>query len=128
MMAMKRMSMLSHSHLSPRAQELASNIKNYMEDSEKETIDAGRTVTHYNGDAGSSNGHAHSDDELDKLPEKLKETDDVTEEQKHANTAPAAPVEPIDTTGRPDRPGQLSPPVAQLKEASLSDTQVQETK
>ncbi len=35
MMAMKRMSMLSHQQLSPRAQELASEVKRYMEDSEK---------------------------------------------------------------------------------------------
>ncbi|KAH9944902.1 Pkinase-domain-containing protein [Amylocystis lapponica] len=57
MMAMKRMSSLVT--MSPTHQAMSANLKQYMEESEKETIDGDRAVTHY--DHGSSSDEDVSD-------------------------------------------------------------------
>lgn len=66
MMAVRKMSMMtSESKLSPSAQELATNINKYMQDSEREQIDGDRSVMHH-----------HNADEEAKDGE-LKRTDDI---------------------------------------------------
>ncbi|EMD36910.1 hypothetical protein CERSUDRAFT_83936 [Gelatoporia subvermispora B] len=61
MMAMKRMSSLVH--MSPHAQALNENLRQYKEESEKETIDEGRDVIHM---PDSSSSEHESVDELKK--------------------------------------------------------------
>lgn len=103
-MAMKRLSVLSnHQHLSPKAQELASNIKTYMEDSEREVVNSDLSIVHQFHD-----NSTHSDTELDKMPSNLKEMDDVS----ISNSRPK----------NGELPGHASPPIAQFKDATLSDT------
>ena len=56
MMAVCKMSMVTSenklSNLSPSAQELASNINKYLEDSEKEVVDGDNAVVHQHKDDG----------------------------------------------------------------------------
>ena len=56
MMAVRKMSMMTSenklSNLSPSAQELASNINKYLEDSEKEVVDGDNAVVHQHTDDG----------------------------------------------------------------------------
>ena len=64
-------------------------------------MDADKSLVHH-FDQNSS----HSDEDLDKMPQKLKETDDA----KEGASSPS------------------SPPVAQMQEASLSDTKLPQKK
>ena len=101
MMAMRRMSMMREVHrlnvdmdkLSPRAKELATNINQYIEDAEKEEVDADKNVVHHHG------ADDTSDDEGGKTP-----------------------LTPIDTKSALKSDGPLSPPVAQMQKASLTDS------
>ncbi|KAH8112862.1 Pkinase-domain-containing protein [Phellopilus nigrolimitatus] len=117
MMAMRRMSMLSHAaaasdakKLSPRAQELASRIDKYMEDAEQETIDDTKALVHHHGHAQSSD--EDEEDERDAAPPPRDRT-------------PAPASAPIDTAAAPPKPPgdaeEHDPPVAQMQATSLGE-------
>ncbi|KAI5117907.1 hypothetical protein M0805_003601 [Coniferiporia weirii] len=106
MMAMRRMTLLTQQEtsppkLSPRAQELATRITKYMEDTEKETVDEGESLVHH---------HGLEDDSEPSTP-----------------SGGSGRLAAIDTTGAsasargPASPSPFSPPVAQMKNASLKD-------
>ncbi|THH03031.1 hypothetical protein EW145_g6587, partial [Phellinidium pouzarii] len=112
MMAMRRMSMLPHqgavtTKLSPRAQELATNINQYMEDAEKEMIDEDKSLVHHHG----------ADDESD-----TSTTPPVSPGESHHSEKPslidaiAARSKVVSGDAAPP-----SPPVALMKNISLAD-------
>ena len=104
MMAVRKMSMLSsETKLSPSAQELASNIGQYLQDSEKEQVDGDNSVWHLDN-TGDSDKEAE-----------IKRTDDISVSPNgsgkgSATSNKAAILSPTDVN---------PPPVEQLKESSL---------
>ncbi|OCB87270.1 Pkinase-domain-containing protein [Sanghuangporus baumii] len=109
MMAMRRMSMLSHgTKLSPRAQELASNFPQYMQETEAEIVDGNQEVFHHHNE------------------------DDESSDSSASGTPPTSPhTKPavqIDVTASPpplppkiDNAPPLSPFVEKMKNTSLRD-------
>ncbi|EJF59860.1 Pkinase-domain-containing protein [Dichomitus squalens LYAD-421 SS1] len=75
MIATKRMSLLAG--LSPTAQTLSEHIAQFKEESEKEQVDEGRSVTHYD-----EHGTEHSESR-----EELKKQDDVSQSEAEGHTA-----------------------------------------
>ncbi|EJD01901.1 Pkinase-domain-containing protein [Fomitiporia mediterranea MF3/22] len=113
MMAMRRMSMLSHggaSKLSPSAQELATNIDKYMQETELEIVDADKEVIHHHNEDDESDTSSHStpptspDDRLSSKPVSV----DIS--------ATAPPVPP-----KTDNAPPLSPFVEQMKKTKLNE-------
>lgn len=113
MMAMRRMTMLSQnmpSKLSPRAQELASNIGQYMKDAEKEEIDEDKSLIHHHGHDDES-----SDSSISVPPSPAKVSLDTTVSASATAGADGA------ATGVGEATSPLSPFVEKFRGAKLQD-------
>ncbi|KAL5514677.1 hypothetical protein ACEPAG_1993 [Sanghuangporus baumii] len=113
MMAMRRMSMLSHGasmNLSPRAQELATNFPQYMQETEAETVDGNQEVFHHhNGDEESS------DSSVSGTPPTSPHTKPAVQIDVTAKGAPTSLPPKIDNAP------PLSPFIEKMKNTSLQD-------
>jgi len=139
MMAMKRMRMMTQqSELSPHAQELVSNVKKYMEDSEKEVIDAEKSLVHHHNDGSQA---SHSDEELDEVATRLKQVDDVSAALPSPGNPNSKSIPHLDhlpgvgqvDAALPDKhgikvPKSADPPIMVMKPAAMSDSEVPKMK